>query len=162
MDPRSILAKTELGQEEIASRTRRVPARQRSLLIMIDGRRTAGELLANHPVPEEAEEHLNALIEGGFIVATETAAASAPAQAEGLGGGGGGREADLKEVKREITVLLMDAIGPDADFFAVKVDNARDRDELRREAEKLQAMIRANISPHKADKFQERIATLLG
>lgn len=40
-----ILAKTVAGVEEIATRTRRVPPRLRTMLILVDGRRSVAELI---------------------------------------------------------------------------------------------------------------------
>lgn len=53
MSSETIYAKTQKGFEEMARRTYRLPARMRSLLIMIDGRLPAGELFARAPHPEE-------------------------------------------------------------------------------------------------------------
>ena len=70
----SIHAKTEKGHEEIARRSHGLGARARRLLILVDGRRSAGELLSLTADPA-LEESLAELLDGGFIV---PAAASVP------------------------------------------------------------------------------------
>lgn len=67
MDSTTVYVKTPLGQDEIATRAHHLPARLRTVLIMVDGRRTMAELIAQNPAPHEAEAHLAALLEGGFI-----------------------------------------------------------------------------------------------
>lgn len=92
MDAALVYAKTPLGQDEIVSRARRLPARTRTVLIMVDGRHSASELLANSPVPAEAEAHLLALLEGGFIApveATQAEPSDVPDEAIEPGGGSG-------------------------------------------------------------------------
>jgi len=67
MDPQAIYQKTEKGREEFARRSHGLPARERSLLILVDGRRNRAQLLeaANHF--GDAERCLTHLFEGGFI-----------------------------------------------------------------------------------------------
>ena len=45
MDPTAIYAKTEKGQQEMQSRAHGLGLRQRTLLIMVDGRTPAGEII---------------------------------------------------------------------------------------------------------------------
>lgn len=58
-----VFAKTEQGRTEVARRSAGLGARQRSVLIMLDGRKPAGELTALMPAPQLAGilEELEAL-----------------------------------------------------------------------------------------------------
>lgn len=66
----SIYDKTEKGREEIATRKNQLPARLRTLLVMIDGQKSADTLLQNTAALGVDEECLNALAADGFIVRT--------------------------------------------------------------------------------------------
>jgi hypothetical protein len=61
----TIYRKTAKGQSEIETRVHRLAPRFRSLLILVDGRRTDDELM--RLVPQVGETALGALFEGGFI-----------------------------------------------------------------------------------------------
>ena len=67
-----VFAKTEQGRTEVARRSAGLGARQRSVLIMLDGRKPAGELTALMPAPQLAGilEELEAL----GLIAPATAA----------------------------------------------------------------------------------------
>lgn len=158
MEPTTVYAKTEVGHEEISSRTRRLPARVRTMLIMVDGRRSVAELLNNSPVPADSQAHLETLVEGGFIApvgaadggdasAATTAAVSATTPPAG----------DLDEARRVVSRTLMEMIGPEADFFTGRVDDARSMAELLAEAEKLRMMINNSLNPRKAQEFWEKV-----
>ncbi|HRP75673.1 MAG TPA: hypothetical protein PKZ27_08745 [Rhodocyclaceae bacterium] len=163
MEPTTVYAKTEVGHEEISSRTRRLPARVRTMLIMVDGRRSVGELLNNSPVPAESHAHLETLVEGGFIApvgvvgggvapaATTAAVSVAPPPA-----------GDLDEAKRVVSRMLMEMIGPEADFFTGRVDDAGSMGELQIEAGKLRKMIDDSFSARKAEQFWEKVGPLFG
>lgn len=69
MNSTIVYAKTAQGQDEIATRAHRLPARLRTILIMVDGRQSVAELVAKSPMPEETENLLATLQEGGFISA---------------------------------------------------------------------------------------------
>ena len=67
MDKTIIYEKTDLVQFEIVSRTHRLASGVRIMLIMVDGRRSAAELIARSPQPMDAEAYLTVLADGGFI-----------------------------------------------------------------------------------------------
>lgn len=66
----SIYDKTDKGREEIATRKNQLPARLRTLLVMVDGQKPATALLQNTAALGVDEECLNALVADGFIVRT--------------------------------------------------------------------------------------------
>jgi hypothetical protein len=67
MDVSEIYAKTELGMQELRERKLNLPVTLRSLLILIDGNRTVGEVLEKARALRLDERALNALERGGLI-----------------------------------------------------------------------------------------------
>lgn len=160
MDPTDVYLKTADGQAEIATRARQLPARQRQLLIMVDGKRSIGEMLALHPVAAEAQASLAALAEAGLItLVTKPAAPSPPppppAAAEPVLRG------DLLAIKRFISTTLHDALGPDADLFMPKVEAAADLQALLSQADKLREVLRGTSGSKKAEQFREKLNAMV-
>jgi hypothetical protein len=67
MDVAAIYAKTALGVREIRERTLNLPVPMRGLLIMIDGRRTVGDILEKARVLRLDDSAFEALEVGGLI-----------------------------------------------------------------------------------------------
>jgi hypothetical protein len=67
MDPSEIYAKTDLGVTELRERRLNLPVTLRSLLILIDGNRTVGEVLDKARALRLDERALTALERGGLI-----------------------------------------------------------------------------------------------
>ena len=85
MDRNVVLAKTPKGVEEIKSRTHGLAQKQRTILIMVDGIATVGEILAKFGGIPEIAATLDALARDGFVevkgvagAATASAARPAP------------------------------------------------------------------------------------
>jgi hypothetical protein len=160
MDSSTVYIKTARGSEEIASRNHGLSSRVRAMLIMVDGRRNRATLLAQSPAQAEAESHLAALLDGGFIAAVnpppaasevQIPASTPPAPA-----------VDLDTVKHFINTTLHDTLGPDADLFAVKVDAVKNVPDLLALAEKLRGVIGGAGSRKKADDFWQKVSSMLG
>jgi hypothetical protein len=67
MNPQARFIKTEKGQEEIRNRTYRLQPRLRSLLVLVDGTRPAGELVQAANGFGGGPEFLESLLKEGFI-----------------------------------------------------------------------------------------------
>ena len=81
MDLKAVYKKTQKGQEEMAQRTV-LGMRERTLLVMVDGKMTAADLLARaHHMPDPPSL-LAKLIDGGFIAADSSATAVAATSAQ--------------------------------------------------------------------------------
>lgn len=152
MDSAAVYAKTPKGQEEIATRAHRLPARVRAMLIIVDGHRSVGQLLAQHPAPDEAAEHLRVLAEGGFIAGPADAQPAVEAATAPF---------DAAAARERIAHLLVDFIGPDADYFTERIERMSDREELQREVEKLHAMLEGSVGRAKAEHFRDSVSPLL-
>lgn len=141
-----VFQKTDKGREEIAKRTYRLPARVRSMLILVDGRRSAAQLLDQGRHFGDAEQFLRDLVEGGFV--------------EPAGGPPHG-EASLATVADAVMPALrsfaqrfvVDALGPDGDEIAVKIEQARDAAELDARLERVRDLLRELRGPRVAERF---------
>jgi hypothetical protein len=126
----TIYRKTPLGVAEIESRALKIPQRLRSLLIMIDGKRSAASLAAM----AQAEECIAALHAQGLIepaAVAETPAASAPSATPKPASKPAAKPAPKFENTRRLIVReLNDALGPAAETLAIKMERARDTAEL--------------------------------
>ena len=89
MEAAEIYAKTELGVRELKERTVNLPLPLRGLLIMVDGNRTIGDVLAKARMLNLDETALSTLEEGGLIAkkfsapsASANGATAAPVRSE--------------------------------------------------------------------------------
>lgn len=120
LSPNTIFRKTELGNAEIANRRLGLRAELRRLLILIDGRKTAGMLATFVRLPE-VDGLLYELQSLGVIeVADGTTVAPAPTAAAPSASGQGGDAAltptqdQFVAARRAAVRFLNDTLGPDA------------------------------------------------
>jgi len=134
----TIYRKTAKGQTEIETRALKLAPRFRSLLILVDGRRSDLELAAL--MPQAGTEALQALAEGGFIEAigltadTPVPGASRPVAAPAAPPAAPPPAATgmpFEQRRREAVRALIDQIGPMAEALALRMERARDFDELK-------------------------------
>jgi hypothetical protein len=82
-----IFDKTDKGRAEIAARTHKLPTRLRSLLLLIDGKHSAGEVIKQVGVLGLNEQSIIELLDGDFIeCVTDTVFAKASGTNPGYGG----------------------------------------------------------------------------
>lgn len=62
-----IYTKTDKGRDEIATRQHRLPARLRTVLLMIDGQRSFEDLASGLGLADLTADNLAILLQGGFI-----------------------------------------------------------------------------------------------
>jgi hypothetical protein len=168
MKPASYYARTEKGAAEVAQRSQAIPARARSLLLMIDGKSTGAQLLEKLAAFPNSGELLQLLETEGYIGPVDGggAAGSAPAAAPvtttpsaaspGTGGGGG-----IGAAKRFMIRSLHEVFGPDADSLTGKIDLAQTTEDLRKLAEKHRELMASMGSRRKADAYWQGIEELL-
>jgi hypothetical protein len=151
MDSGAVLAKTAKGVEEVTARVHGLPQKLRSLLIMVDGNATAGDLLAKFGGIPGVEASLAALVEQGFVeikgtrAAASAAAPSAPAVTE-----------TRAQALAKLTRLLHDALGPDADALTSRLEAARSGAEFLAAAERSADTLGALTNPARAQQFRDR------
>ena len=174
MKAASYYARTEKGAAEVAQRSQAIPARARSLLLMIDGKSTGAQLLEKLAAFPNSGELLQLLETEGYIGPVDGAASgSAPApvpapvaagaepgtpQAASPGTGSG---AGVGAAKRFMIRSLHEIFGPDADSLTGKVDLAQTPDDLRKLAEKHRELMASMGSRRKADAYWQGIEELL-
>lgn len=173
MKPASYYARTEKGAAEVAQRSQAIPARARSLLLMIDGKSTGAQLLEKLAAFPNSGELLQLLETEGYIgpvdgggaavsapaaapVSTASVTAAPPAASPGTGSGSG-----IGAAKRFMIRSLHEIFGPDADSLTGKVDLAQTTEDLRKLAEKHRELMASMGSRRKADAYWQGIEELL-
>jgi hypothetical protein len=171
----SLYARTDKGAAEVAQRSQAIPARARSLLLMIDGKATGAQLLEKFAAYPNSAEFLQLLEDGGYIAPLQggalpsasapAAAATAPVQGAPAGAptpapaaaGAGG----IGAAKRFMVRTLHEVFGPDADSLTGKVDQAQTAADLRQLAEKHRDLIASMGSRRKAEAYWQGIQEVL-
>jgi hypothetical protein len=141
----TIYRKTAKGHSEIETRAHRLSPRLRSVLIMIDGRRSDDDV--RKLIPQHGDETLRLLGDQGFIeiigitqdlaapratnstVAPQPAAIVAPVAAPAAVPAAPPR--DFEATRSQAVRLFTDMVGPMAEALAIKMERARSPDELR-------------------------------
>ena len=155
----TIYRKTGKGQHEIDTRALRLAPRFRSLLILVDGRRSDEELL--QLMPSAGLEALEALSTMGFIEAigiTPQARPSTRGRTEAPAPPAAPAKAPpgFEQRRREVVRDLTDLIGPAADTLAIRIERCVDPEQLQalvRMAAQTVATMRGRAA---AEAFQQR------
>lgn len=150
MKDQLVYAKTQRGTVEVANRAGGLSLAARRVLIMIDGKRTVGEL-APLLRPGEIEVVVTNLETQGYVQRIGGVETAAPATPVGVALDPITGEATeertmvtLDEAKRRAVRALMDRLGPDAETMSIRIEQCKNVDDLRerlREAERLVAAI---------------------
>jgi len=126
----TIYRKTVRGHAEIETRTLHLSPRLRTALIMVDGRRTDEELRLM--ILGQPDQTLQALTEQGLIeaiaitVSGSSHGGDAPAAPAAPKPG-----VEFQTLRREAVRALNEALGPDAESLAMRMERAARFDELR-------------------------------
>lgn len=142
MDRVAVLVKTAKGTEEVKSRAHGLAARLRSVLIMVDGKSTVADYIGRFGAIPDIQGTLQVLLDQGFLEARAGTVAAPPPrladqptvpQAPGMS------EASpetRKEAVAELSRVLLDSMGPDADMFTRAIERASTRAEFVEAAER--------------------------
>jgi hypothetical protein len=141
----TIYRKTAKGHSEIETRAHRLSPRQRSALIMIDGRRSDDDV--RKLIPQQADETLRLLDEQGFIeiigitqdlpapraipVAVPAPAVQVAPPVTAPAAAPAAPPRDFAATRAQAVRLFTDMVGPMAESLAIKMERARSPDELR-------------------------------
>lgn len=166
----TIYRKTDKGQAEIATRAHRVVPRLRSALIMVDGKRTDEELCKLILPP--ADEALQALMADGFIEAIAVTAerptlrpTGAPASAAPASAAPAPPPVLVAltpdEVRKRAVRWINDKLGPYAEIVSLKLERARNRDELRAALASAETLIENQLGAARLAEFQRDVVALL-
>ncbi|MCG6875005.1 MAG: hypothetical protein LJE97_07925 [Betaproteobacteria bacterium] len=148
MEKNAVLVKTAKGTEEVKSRAHGLAARLRSVLIMVDGKSTVADYIARFGAIPDIDGTLQMLLAQGFLearVATVAPpppppAAAPPPAPQAAAPQAPGTPEPLPETRKEavgeLSRVLLDSMGPDADMFTGIIERARTRVEFTEAAER--------------------------
>ena len=145
--------KTPKGEEEIATRAYRLSARERSVLVMADGRTPAAEIARRASALGDAQALLGTLLDGGFIEPVGQVAETPPVAPS--------FSATHQEAARFASRYLLDALGPASDMIGARVEACRDPVQLIELLGKCREAIQAGAGRKKADDFWVRAQAIL-
>jgi len=129
MDRNAILVKTGKGAEEVKSRTYGLAARLRSVLIMVDGKSTVAGYLARFGAIPDIENTLQMLLDQGYVESRAPAPPPMPAPAPPSDGEPPPAPAETrKEAVGQLSRILLDSLGPEADPFTGLIERAKTRE----------------------------------
>lgn len=167
MDKGAVLVKTAKGAEEVKSRAHGLAARLRSVLIMVDGNSTVADYMARFGAIPDIEGTLQMLLEQGFLEARANTAAAPPATPQAAAapppasqtpGAPEPLPETRKEAIAELSRILLDSMGPDADAFTGIIERAGTRVEFVEAAERCARVLEGLGARGKARaaRFRER------
>jgi hypothetical protein len=137
----SIYVKTEKGNEEMANRTFHLPSRVRSLLVMVDGKTSAEQLLENTAVLGDSAAFLKMLIEEGFIKINASTASESTVKVPS------------QQLIHGVSALVLDILGPGGDQLCVRLEQARSMEEFAKQVDQCRTVIENSFGKNKSDKF---------
>jgi len=147
MQMTDVVAKTAKGTEEIKTRANKLSQQLRWLLIMVDGRLTVGALLDRCKSLGNPQALLSELISGGYVEVHSGAGSAAPELKAPPG---------FEEAVCELTAMLNQIMGPDADLFAAPMESAKTRQQYLTALENARQTIERLYGAAKATHFAER------
>lgn len=161
MDLKAVYKKTQKGLEEMAQRTV-LGMRERTLLVMVDGKTTAADLLARAQHMPDPQGLLAKLIEGGFIAAdTSVAAASVAAAASAPAAAAPQDQRIMQDTMRYAERFLDEVLGPEADLLAEAIGKCKTMPELRTRLEKTRDAIAGMGKKRRAEEFWANVEARL-
>ena len=165
MNAAFIYVKTEKGRDEVRARSHQLSARERALLIMVDGKRSVGDLGALN-LATELEQHLHALLEAKLIAplerlladgslpppqaAAEPLVPSPPATARAASGS---RDSDLEKACQYMRSVAEDTLGAEAAAFTRRLALLDNVQELWNLAQHLRDVLYQFTNAKEADQF---------
>lgn len=159
MDSSVILIKTQKGMVEITQRSGMLSQKQRSMLIMVDGKTPTSALVSKCAFFSSCSEQLNWLLENGYI---ESSAASAKAMASSaplVGAPFLGRETSARDA---LIALGNELLGSHADAVVRRLQETPETlDALQTTVARCHKLIRLSIDEKKAALFLQQGTAIL-
>lgn len=146
MNLQAVLQKTEKGVAEVQTRQHKLEQKLRNLLIVVNGKATAGELVKQFEQIGDVAPLLEQLLAGEFI-----------REAQGTAAAGG----EFKEIRLQLSQLLTDALGPPGDAIVMKFEQCRSADEARAFVDSHRPILERVVGPRGAA-FLAKAKALLG
>lgn len=167
----TVYRKTAKGTAEIETRAHRLPPRLRSALILVDGKRSDGDLRAL--IGAAGDDALRSLADDGFIEVisvadTKRAApgpaaappAAAPAADPGTAAPSTTSSADVALRRREAVRAVNELLGPMGESLSIRLERAKSIDELRKLLEQALPVIAGARGRDAARAFADRFSDL--
>lgn len=157
LDTTAIYQKTDTGSQALAARDPALTPRLRSLLILVDGKRTCPELLQVAQALGDGQQLLAQLLALGFMQARAPVAAAAvaePAAAATAPPAG----LSLPQAQRLAVRKLTDLLGPTADEVCLRIEATRTPQEFAVAVERAEEMLRRVAGARKAAEFAAALA----
>lgn len=151
MDSRAIYKKSDKGAEAIAARAPGVAGKLRTLLILVDGKKTVEELTRLAEGLGESAQLLGQLDAEGLI---EMVSAGTPAPAA-VGAAVGGE--NLAKLKTLASRQLVELLGPMSDELCMKIEGVRDLPQFVDIIKRAYGVVREVRGGAAADKFGQEI-----
>lgn len=156
MQLNQIYSKTAKGLEEIQTRTHKLPAHLRRLLIMVDGHSTAAEMIGRLTTLGEVELELDQLATDGFIavLASKPAAPdpTAPPAPPAF---------NLDQAKSRVYSILLATMGPAAAHRIECVEAAATPEQLRVELEVIRDILSKVLSKPQAEQAWQQLEPMM-
>lgn len=146
MNLQAVLHKTEKGVAEVQTRQHKLEQKLRNLLIVVNGKATAGELVKQFEQIGDVAPLLEQLLAGEFI-----------REAQGAAAAGG----EFKEIRLQLSQLLTDALGPPGDAIVMQFEECNSADEARAFVESHRPILERVVGPRGAA-FLAKAKALLG
>jgi hypothetical protein len=154
-----IYHKSAKGAEAIATRQHGLSPKLRSMLIMIDGKRSFEELVHVSQMLGNTEELLGQLLDQGFIEpgasapTAPTHVASAPAALAPAAG----PALTLAESQRYVSRRLTDLLGPNAEELCLRIEGAKNLHDFQVAVARAEGMLRQFKSADVAAEFSAEV-----
>lgn len=167
MDTSLILVKTDKGVEEVKKRTFGLSQALRALLIMADGSISAAKLLQKTEKLPQVQEHLDWLIQEGFVEPVARSEHAGPDSRHSDFHGSEGRPSGYHDVdglppRQVLIALSRELLGPDAGKVVERLEAVSDNGpELLAAVERCHKYIKLTIDEAKAERFLQAGHALL-
>lgn len=150
-----VYRKSAKGSEAIATRQHGLAPKLRSILILIDGKRSFDELERLSSMLGDTEQLLGQLLEQGLI---EPGAVAAPAPAVTsapvpLAAASGKPAITLADAQRFVVRRLTDILGPNADELCLRIEATRNPRDLHTAVARAEGILRQYVSSNVAAEF---------
>lgn len=157
-----VYRKSPQGADALARRDPSLTPRLRSLLILVDGKRTVGELERLASTAEETEGLLGQLHAGGMLeaivipatprpAAIATAASPAEAPAPRI------QTVSLPDAQRAAVRRLTDLLGPEAETLCLRIESTRTAQDLLALLQRAETMVRSARGAEAASAFTQHM-----
>lgn len=168
MEAAAVFVKTQKGRDEVRSRSHQLSARERTTLIMIDGKRRFADLLTLSPTPKELEQHLHNLLQAELIgpqtenvaPAADVLPAAGPTSLAGLVITQAIPDPELEKTRQFIQDVAQETLGADAAAFTHTLDGLKDTQALLNFAQHLRDVLYRITNGKEADQFLQTVREL--